>query len=185
MSSYRRMGAFANRVGRPARQPSGHGAPAVPGNDAEASAAVPPVAGMVVCAVLCVVVGGCAGGQTPVLRDAAEFRQVVLQGDKPVLVDFYKGGCPTCIALDGTIDKLAEEYKGRVIVTKFMLMQPYFAVTSPELKEQYDISFYPTVILFVNGRETWRFLRQYGLDGYRKAMDEALGAATTRRGLRP
>jgi thioredoxin 1 len=138
-------------------------------------------AGTVTCAILCVVAGGCAGGQAPQLRDAAEFNQVVLQADKPVLVDFYKGGCPTCIPVDGMMDKLAEEYKGRAIVTKFMLMQPYFAVTSPELKGKYGISSFPTVILFVNGQETWRFLRDYDLDDYRKAMNEALGVQTTQR----
>jgi hypothetical protein len=62
-----------------------------------------------------------------------------------------------------------------------MLVQPYFAVTSPELKDKYDISFFPTVILFINGRETWRFLRDYDLDDYRKAMNEALGVQTTQR----
>lgn len=124
---------------------------------------------------LCAVAGGCDGGQVTHLRNDAEFNQVVLQSDKPVLVDFYKGGCPTCIRVDGMMGQLAEEYKGRVIVAKFMLMQPYFVVTSPELKRQYGIDFFPTVILFVNGKETWRLLRDYELDDYRRVMDQALG----------
>lgn len=160
MSSRRRMVAFANRIGR---------------------LVVSPVAGMVACAILCAVVGGCASGQVTTLRDAAQFEQVVFQGDKPVLVDFYKGGCPTCIPVDGIMDKLAEEYKGRAIIAKFLLVQPYLAVTSPEIKDKYDISFFPTVILFVNGRETWRLLRDYDLNDYRKALDEALGVPTTQR----
>ena len=139
------------------------------------------LASMFVYVSLCAVVGGCAGGQIPQLRDAEEFKQVVFQNDKPVLVDFYKGGCPSCIPLDGMMEKLAQEYKGRIIVTKFMLMQPYYAVTSQELRDKYDISFYPMVILFVNGRETWRFLRDYELDHYRKAMDETLGCPASQK----
>jgi thioredoxin 1 len=160
MSGYRRMAELADRVVRQA---------------------VPPVAGMVICVVLCVLAGGCAGDQVTRLRDAAEFEQVALRGDKPVLVDFYKGGCPTCIPVDGMMDKLAEEYKGRAVITKFLLVQPYFAVTSPELKEKYAIDYFPTVILFVHGRETWRFMRRYDLDEYRKAMNEALAVPTTQR----
>ena len=159
MTNHRSMALSENRVGR---------------------SAVPAVAGMIASAILSFVAGGCADGSATHLRDAAEVKQVVLQGDKPVLVDFYKGGCPSCIALDGLIDKLAEEYAGRVTVAKFRLVQPYFVVTSPELKDKYAISAFPTVILFVNGQETWRFQVDYDANDYRKAIDDALGHATTR-----
>ncbi|MCY2928857.1 MAG: thioredoxin family protein [Planctomycetota bacterium] len=76
------------------------------------------------------------GGQVMRLEDAAQFKQVALQGGKPVLVYFYKGGCPSCIAADPLIATLAREYAGRVVVAKFMLMTPLFAVTSPELKDR-------------------------------------------------
>lgn len=143
--------------------------------------ASPPVAGMVACVFLLAMAGGCAGGKMTPIRDAAEFKEVVLKSDRPVVVDFYKSGCPTCIALDGPMDKLAEEYKGRAIVAKFMLMQATSAVTSPELRDKYNIWNFPTVILFVNGREKWRFLRRYDLDEYRKAINEALAVPTTQR----
>ncbi|MCY2928860.1 MAG: thioredoxin family protein [Planctomycetota bacterium] len=137
---------------------------------------MPPVAGLVACALVCIGVVGCAGEEVPRLADAAQFKQVALQGGKPVLVDFYKGGCPTCIPLDGMMAALGEEYKDRVVFARFMLMTPFFAVTSPELEATYGISTYPVVILFVNGRETWRFLRDYNMNDYRKAIDEALAA---------
>lgn len=140
-----------------------------------------PVAGGIACVLLCVVAGGCAENPVMHLRTTAEFEQVVLRGDKPVLVNFYKGGCPTCIPVDGIMDTLAGEYKGRILIAKFMLMQPYSAVTSPELKEKYDISYYPVVILFVNGRETCRFFRNYHIEEYRKAMDDILLAPTTQK----
>ena len=160
MSILRRMAAFANGVGR---------------------RVAPPVAGMVACAILCVAAAGCDGDKAMVISNAAEFQEVVLKADRPILVDFYKAGCPACISLDATMDQLAEEYKGRAIVAKFMLVQPYFVITSPELKEKYAISSIPTAILFVNGRETWRFALAYDIEDYRKAMNEALGVPSTQK----
>ncbi len=185
-SSCRRKAAFTNRLGRPV---------------------LPTVAGMVACAVLCAAAGGCADSQATRFGDsaepgrivaqvpkaaepnnvvlhllnAAEFNRTILHSDKPVLVDFYKSGCSSCIPVNGMMDTLAEEYKGRVIVARFMLMLPSYAVTSRELKDRYDVVFYPTVILFVNGRQTCRFIKRYDLHGYRKVLDEVIGVPMVQR----
>ena len=145
---------------------------------------VSPAAGWAVCGLLCVVAGscpGCGGDKVTPIRNEAEFQKVVIQADRPVLVDFYKGGCPTCARLDPTMDQLAEEYRGRALVAKFKLMQPYGVVTSQELQDTYDIQYFPMVIVFVNGRPKYRFLRDYDLGAYRKALDEALTVSTTQR----
>ena len=134
------------------------------------------------CAVLgAVLLGGCAGGEMTPIRSEAEFDQLVLKSHKVVLVDFYKGWCPTCIAADGMMDKLARDYKGRGVVAKFELMRPWLVVTSPKLKEQYDIHFFPTVILFVDGKETIRFILNYDGAVYRKALDGQVGGPTTQK----
>jgi thioredoxin-like negative regulator of GroEL len=91
------------------------------------------------------------------------------------VVDFYKGGCPTCLLLDGTMNKLADEYKGRAVVARFELMKPYFAVTAPGLKAKYDISLFPTVVLFVNGEERHRWVMEYKIDKYRSVLRDVLG----------
>ncbi len=98
----------------------------------------------------------------------------MLEADKPVLVDFYKGGCPTCVALEPTFKKLSKEYEDRVVFASFELMKPYFAVTSAPVKEQYDIRFYPTVVLFVDGQEQERWALHYDIKDYRRSLDAAL-----------
>jgi len=116
--------------------------------------------------------GGCAGTKPTKIHDIDEFREVVLNSDKPVLVDFYKGGCATCIPLDSVMDQLTDEYRGRAVVAKFETMTPFFGVPSPELKERYDIVFFPTAVLFVKGEVKKRWIMRYAMDGYRKVLDE-------------
>ena len=76
--------------------------------------------------------GGCAKNLRH-LQNIDEFAEQVLLSDKPVLVEFYKGGCPTCLGLEAGLNKLAKEYEGRVEFARFELMPPIFVVTSQEL----------------------------------------------------
>jgi thioredoxin 1 len=106
---------------------------------------------------------------------AADFRQHVVQADEPVLVEFFKGGCPTCWMLDGTLDQLADEYKGRMKFVSFEMMRPYFAVTCPEIQKRHRIAYYPTIVLFIKGEEKQRWILDYGIDHYRQVLDEVAG----------
>jgi thioredoxin 1 len=124
--------------------------------------------------VACAALLGCGGGKVTAIENEAQFNEVVLKNPQPVLVDFYKGGCPTCVALDGTMDKLADEYRGRATIAKFQIMTAVFVVRSSELKHRYDISFYPTAILFVNGQEQQRWSLHYNINDYRRALNDAL-----------
>lgn len=133
-------------------------------------------AGLLACTAAALTTLGCGGGKVMPLKSEAEFDSVVLQSARPVLVDFYKGGCPTCIPLDGIMDKLAEEYRGRAVIAKVELMSPVFVVLTPELKKRYDISYFPTAVLFVNGQETKRWVIHYATNDYRKALNEAIAA---------
>ena len=121
---------------------------------------------------------GCAGGKITAVPDHAAFQEVVLASDKPVLVQFYKGGCLTCVLLDGPMDTLADEYRGRAVVAKYQIMTPFFTYRDKEVRDAYDITVYPTAVLFVGGKavKTWRM--HYNLQDYRQAMDAAIGPAT-------
>jgi len=134
---------------------------------------------VLLCAALCVTTG-CLGPEYPKIEGEAEFQQVVLEADRPALVDFYKGGCPTCGLAEGTLNQLADEYGDRVVFAGFEVMTAAFQVPSPAIKVRYDIRFFPTVILFVDGQEYKRWILEYGIDNYRKVLDEVLaGPAAT------
>mgnify|MGYP006164411985 CR=1 FL=1 len=46
------------------------------------------------------------------------FAQTVVKSDKPVLVDFWAEWCGPCRRLAPTVDELATDYDGRVVVGK-------------------------------------------------------------------
>jgi thiol-disulfide isomerase/thioredoxin len=111
-----------------------------------------------------------------VLANEGEFENAI-QSDRPVLVEFYKGGCPTCAALEPKLNKLAGEYQDCVTFARFELMKPYFIVTAPAIQDKYGIYFYPTVIVFVQGVEFQRWVMDQKVEDYRRGLDDVLGGA--------
>jgi thiol-disulfide isomerase/thioredoxin len=129
------------------------------------------------CLALFAVAGvGCADPAGPVveIHDPVELNRLVSQSSQPVLVDFYKEGCENCLAFDPKLRQLSGQYAGRVVVAKFLLMQAKGVATSPAVAERYDISFYPTVILFVGGAPRKTFVMNYKVADYCAAIDGQL-----------
>jgi thioredoxin 1 len=110
------------------------------------------------------------------IRDKADFDRRVVGSERPVLVEFFKGGCLTCLALSPMLRQLAREYRGRVVFARFELMKPWFWVTSWPLRRRYRIALlFPTVLLLVGGEERRRWILNYSLRSYRKALDKVAG----------
>jgi len=122
-------------------------------------------------AVLALSAVGCAGSKLTYIANEADFQARVLDSDMPVMVEFYKAGCATCIALEPGLDQLADEYRGRALLAKFKFLEWYFGVSSPKIKARYDLWWAPTVILFVDGQEVGRWIGHYNMDDYRNALD--------------
>jgi thioredoxin 1 len=80
----------------------------------------------------------------------ATFSQMVLQSEKPVLVDFWAPWCPPCRALGPTLNTLANDYAGRLEVVKLNIDE------NPGSTAQYGIQSIPTMILFKDGKELSR-----------------------------
>ena len=117
------------------------------------------------------------------LMDQQDFQEKVLQSSKPVLVEFYKDSCPTCVLQEAVMDKLTAEYEGRVAFTKFKITKLDFSTTSRELKDRYKLFWVPTVLLFVDGQEVKRWELNHLGDEFRTALDDVLAAPTAKRSL--
>jgi thioredoxin len=86
----------------------------------------------------------------PVKVADEDFETTVLGAEAPVLVDFYADWCAPCKILAPTIDDIARENQGRMLVAKVDTDR------APELAQRYGIRGVPTVILFRAGEEISR-----------------------------
>lgn len=78
--------------------------------------------------------------------DGPTFEADVLQSAEPVVVDFYADWCPPCKLLEPVVERLAEEYAGRVKIGKLNTDE------NPEIAIQYGIMGIPTLGLFLHGK---------------------------------
>jgi len=136
-----------------------------------------PRASLLALIVLALAVTGCESQYLIPLANEADFNRRVLQAKEPVLVDFHKGGgCPPCKMVLPTLDLLAKKYRGKVSFYSYELITMWFNVTSERLKQQYDIFYIPTVILFVDGKEVHRWPIIILASEYEKVIDEVLAS---------
>lgn len=119
--------------------------------------------------------GGCVNPKVTEITDPKEVAREIRTSPQPLMVDFYKGGCLACAALEDTYGKLAQEYDGKVVFIRHMLMAPTFMASSPELVQKYGVISYPTVILFVGGQERQRWIYDLNTNNYRPAINAAIG----------
>jgi thioredoxin 1 len=83
-----------------------------------------------------------------VVLTADTFDKTVAAG-KPALVVFYSDSCPTCHRLAPRIEKLADEYDGRVVVGRVNVQDP----KETQLADRYGIEAVPTLIYFGGGKQ--------------------------------
>ena len=72
------------------------------------------------------------------------FRRL-LDGEKPVLVEFWAPWCSYCRELEATFEEVAASYADRLVIGKINIDD------CPELAEKYFIEYVPTLVIFSEG----------------------------------
>lgn len=76
------------------------------------------------------------------------FRETVLQNERPVLLDFWAPWCTHCVRLSPVLDQLAEELDGRLVIAKLNTDD------APILTQQFGINVIPALIFFQGGNRS-------------------------------
>ena len=73
------------------------------------------------------------------------YESEVLNSDKPVLLDFWAPWCGPCKAISPTVEAVADELAGQLVVGKVNVDD------NPQLAAQYGIMSIPSLLLFHEG----------------------------------
>lgn len=75
----------------------------------------------------------------------ADFETAVLAAGQPVLVDFWADWCAPCLAMEPTLDAVAEALGDRVRIVKLDV------AANPATTARFNVRNMPTLVLFKNG----------------------------------
>ncbi|MBT8254252.1 MAG: thioredoxin [Flavobacteriaceae bacterium] len=98
----------------------------------------------------------------------ANFEEMVLKSDKPVMVDFWAAWCGPCRMVGPIIEQISQEYDGKAVVGKVDVD------SNQEYAAKYGVRNIPTVLVFQNGEVVGRQVGVAPKNAYSEALDSLL-----------
>ncbi|SRR6056297_616372 len=75
----------------------------------------------------------------------SNFEELVLQSDKPVIVDFWAEWCGPCRMVGPIVEEIGNDFEGKAMVTKVDVDN------NPGITAKYGIRNIPTILFFKGG----------------------------------
>jgi thioredoxin len=94
------------------------------------------------------------------------FDDSVIKAARPVVVDFWAEWCGPCRRLAPTIDELASEYDGRIVVGKLNVDE------NPAIQSRFSIMGIPTVLIFKGGEVVEQVVGLADKSAFKKLIDK-------------
>jgi thioredoxin 1 len=76
----------------------------------------------------------------------ANFDELVIKSNKPVLIDFWAEWCGPCRMVGPIVEELAKEFEGKAVVGKVNVDH------NPNISMNFGIRNIPTILFFKNGQ---------------------------------
>lgn len=100
--------------------------------------------------------------------DTNNFNEEVLNSDIPVMIDFYADWCGPCKRLGPTVEKLADEYDGKVKIGKVNVDE------NPDLASQYGVMSIPNLVFLRDGKPVDQVVGLVPASTLKQKLDEVL-----------
>jgi thioredoxin 1 len=109
----------------------------------------------------------------PVHVTDANFENVVLKSTVPVIVDFWAPWCGPCRMVAPTLEKIAKEHDGTLVVAKVNTDE------NPEWAMKYGVQGIPTMLFVANGKVVHKQVGALPEMMLRQVLDTFLSAVAT------
>lgn len=75
----------------------------------------------------------------------ANFDELVMNSDKPVVIDFWAAWCGPCKMIGPVIEEMATEYEGKAVIGKVDVD------SNPSISAKFGVRNIPTILFIKNG----------------------------------